>query len=302
MFRLVQRRDRRIIALACALAACTEGIRLGVDDRPVEGIPSDVAGPGASSGAGPLQAGAAGAFGEFPLAGAGGSLADAPAPVPDAGPCTPLPCGGMPQQCGDCIDNDGDSRSDASDPECLGPCDDSELEFQSGHAANVSGSCRADCYFDRNTGSGDDRCGWSYRCDPLSLGPDFDPTGSSMCQYDPALASCSGSELGPCLDTCLPLTPNGCDCFGCCELPAASDRFVWLGAGDGDRPCTQAPDCVNPCDDCELCVGKTELPASCGGAVAPNCREGVRDCDPQGPSGCGSLDYCITGCCVPLPT
>jgi hypothetical protein len=294
MVRFVQRRDLWVIALAGAstLTACTEGVRLG-RDLAVSGASGPEAGAPAASGA----TGVSGASGsnepgaEFPLGGAGGSAGDAaPAALADAGPCTPLPCGGSVRKCGDCVD-----------PECLGPCDDSESELQSGNAVNVTGSCHADCYFDRNTGSGDDSCSWSYNCDPLSVAPAFDPTGRQMCEHDPGLASCDGSELGPCLDSCLPLTPNGCDCFGCCELPAASGHFIWLGAAS-ERPCTPVPGCQNPCDECELCVGKPELPASCSGALGPRCPEGVQSCDPETLSGCGSLEYCITGCCVPLPT
>jgi hypothetical protein len=301
MIRFVQRRELRVAALAgaCMLGACTEQVRLGVDVARSDGASGrDDAGSGASGALGTSGASA----GEFPLGGAGGVTVDTPpATIPDAGPCRPLACGGRVLQCGDCSDNDEDGKVDASDPECLGPCDDSESELQSG-AVNVTGACRADCYFDLNSGSGDDRCGWSFRCDPRSVAPDFDPTGSAMCQHDPTLDSCDGSELGPCIDRCLPLTPNGCDCFGCCEIPAASGRFVWLGAGDGERPCTPVSGCLNTCDECELCVGRTVLLPACSASLGPSCASGVAACDPETPLGCGLDQYCITGCCVPLPT
>jgi hypothetical protein len=304
MLRFVQRRVPRVAALvgACIVGACTEQVRLGVDAALSDGASGRDA--GVSTVPGTLgRSGASGASGvEFPLGGAGGASVDIPPATPlDAGPCVPLACGGAIRPCGDCEDNDEDGRVDASDPECLGPCDESESELQSG-AVNVTGACRADCYFDLNSGSGDDRCGWSFRCDPLSVAPDFDPTGSAMCDHDPTLAICAGSELGPCLERCLPLTPNGCDCFGCCELPAGSGRFVWLGSGDDQRPCTPVPDCQNTCDECELCVGRTTLLPSCSGTPGPACAPGVRACDPQGLADCGINHYCITGCCVPLPT
>ena len=213
----------------------------------------------------------------------------------------------------------GDGWADASDPECLGPCDDSEGELFSGTETMVTGSCRVDCYFDRNSGSGDDGCGWSHRCDPASIAPDYPPTGSVMCEYQPTQPTCdpSSTELAACREGCLPLTPNGCDCFGCCELPAGSQRYVWLGSpqigeahcelatsddSEACRPCTPVPGCQNPCDECELCVGKSRLPASCSADDGPACPSGVRSCDPRSGAGCGDIEYCITGCCVPLPS
>ncbi|HTV23934.1 MAG TPA: hypothetical protein VMG12_34825 [Polyangiaceae bacterium] len=298
-----------VASLVGASVACTEAVRLGRDVPGAGGL--------AAGAAGVASAGSAGDG--FPLGGAGGSAGAAPVIV-DAGPCTPLPCGNTTRACGDCEDNDGDGWPDASDPECLGPCDDSEDELFNGTAVNVTGSCRADCYFsfDRNSGSGDDGCSWSYRCDPGSLAPDYPPTERSMCEYDDALALCdpAGPALAACQTNCLPLTPNGCDCFGCCELPAGSGSFIWLGSGleRGEcelststdpslcRPCTPVAGCQNPCEECELCVGKPELPATCGGAAVPACPGSLRSCDPRSSVGCGPLEYCITGCCVPLPS
>lgn len=298
--------------LLLALSGCTEEVRLGR----VLGSPDSGALPPGS-----IAAGSGGQFTELPLgggAGAGGGDA-APALPVDAGPCVPVTCSGnTPLACGNCQDDDGDGWADASDPECLGPCDDSERELFGGVESPVTGSCRTDCYFDRNAGSGDDGCSWSYRCDPGSVEPGYPPTGSALCAYQSSLASCdSGSaELAACRAGCLPLTPNGCDCFGCCELPAGSGSFVWLGSpqigeahcelatsGDRDacRACTPEPGCQNPCETCELCVGKAELPAPCSGAAGPVCPDGVRSCEPRTGAGCSILEYCITGCCVPLP-
>ena len=301
------------IGVASALG-CTEEVRLGrVLGRAGSGEqPSDAsAGRGGQSPAFPLGGGA----------GEAGSPAspDGDAAAPGAAPCVPVSCGqSTPFACGNCEDDDGDGWVDASDPECLGPCDDSELELYSGVESPVTGSCRSDCYFDRNSGSGDDGCSWSYRCDPGSVAPAYPPTGSVMCSYEPSLPACQpgSAELDACRGGCLALTPNGCDCFGCCELPAGSDRFVWLGSpqigearceiatssdSDACRPCTPVFECQNPCEECELCIGKTELPATCSGAPGPACPDGVRSCDPRTGAGCSVLEYCITGCCVPLP-
>lgn len=294
--------------LLCVLAACTEAVRLGRD--------LSTAGTPGGSGAGTAGTG-------FPLGGAGGASSDGGPPPPaasvDAGPCVPLSCGNALRDCGDCVDDDGDGKVNASDPECLGPCDDSESELFNGTAINVTGSCRADCYFsfDRNAGTGDDGCSWSYECDPGSVAPNYYPTERPMCGYDPARPECDpeGAALVACRQTCLPLTPNGCDCFGCCELPAESGNFIWLGSGleQGDcdlatstdpqrcRPCTPVESCQNTCEECELCLGKPTLPEACAGSLGPDCPLGLRSCDPLSQAGCGSLEYCITGCCVPLP-
>jgi hypothetical protein len=86
-----------------------------------------------------------------------------------------------------------------------------------------------------------------------------------------------------CLDLCLPLTPNGCDCFGCCTFPEmegagddGSDGYVWIGHMDDPGcqldnvtepaacpPCTPDPSCLNGCGYCEICVGKPTIPDDC---------------------------------------
>jgi len=292
------------------LPGCTEEVRLG---RVLGGADSGVAPPDTNAGSG-------GQGIELPLGGGAGQGGASVIPAIDAGPCVPVTCGGStPFACGNCQDDDGDGWLDASDPECLGPCDDSELELFTGVESSVTGSCRSDCYFDRNAGSGDDGCSWSYRCDPGSVAPAYPPTGNAMCGYDSTLAACApgSSALDACRAGCLPLTPNGCDCFGCCELPAGSNNFIWLGSPqigalhcelassadpDACRPCTPEPGCQNPCEECELCIGKPDLPAGCASAGGPACGEGVRSCDPRTGTGCGDIQYCITGCCVPLPT
>jgi hypothetical protein len=316
---------RRWIDRACAACVwasssaawlgCTEEVRLGrvLTAGAESSSPAGAAGAPGTSGAPSV----AGQPSFLPIGGAGSSLDAGDAPPRDAGPCVPVACGATYRQCGNCRDDDGDGAIDARDPECLGPCDDSEAELGTGTASRVTGSCRTDCYFDRNSGSGNDGCAWSYRCDPLSVAPSFFPTGSSMCGFDPNDSSCDQSPgaLSECDASCLPLTPNGCDCFGCCELPAGSNHFIWLGAASDQTqcelatladpaacsPCTPVPSCQNPCEDCELCVGKPSLPASCAPGAGPECPVGTSSCDPNASGGCGPFEYCITGCCIPLP-
>ncbi|HYP74726.1 MAG TPA: hypothetical protein VER12_02150 [Polyangiaceae bacterium] len=235
-------------------------------------------------------------------------------------------CQGKRYRCGDCIDNDGDQLADADDPECTGPCDDTEDSYYGGIPGGNNAPCRQDCYFDPDTGSGNDDCYWSHECDPLSLAPDYPPSGDARCAYQAnatipgSNSTCSGliaTQSSVCHDTCLPITPNGCDCFGCCELPAASNHFVWIGSaaqnvGTCDtahvndptacRPCTQVPSCLNPCDACEVCVGRTAPSADCGSTDPGRCPPFVDACGQPGEPGCGPGFYCITGCCAASPT
>ena len=129
-----------------------------------------------------------------------------------------------------------------------------------------------------------------------------------------------------CKTVCGPLTPNGCDCFGCCELPAGSGNLIWLGSEDGNDngscklgdeldptkcyPCIQVPSCLNGCDPCEVCIGKPEPDPGCdggggggtgGGPTGGQCETGVQPCGLAGQAECPVDFYCITGCCRPVP-
>jgi hypothetical protein len=287
-------------ALAClalgflqAFAACGQTVPVGVDDA--------LASTGGSAGSG----------GSLALAGQVAAGGDGVGAGGDAG-CTPTLCRGQKYQCGDCVDNDQDGGIDALDTACLGPCDDDETGLSTG-LLNASAACRQDCYFDGDSGSGNDKCEWSHQCDKLSVAPDYPPSGEPRCAYD---AQANGAECEAlaqqstaCLDNCLPLVPNGCDCFGCCEVPGRSGQYHFLGAGRGAEscqldqlddpqtcpPCTPVPSCFNDCKKCEVCVGQ-EPDASC---QATTCDDGLRACGPGIPCDLGF--YCVTGCCVRAP-
>lgn len=256
--------------------------------------------------------------------GAGGAGSGGSSGTPDVvGPCTPVACEGVVGACGDCRDNDGDGEIDGDDPDCLGPCHATEDNFANPHPSDQQ-ECLQDCYFDRNSGFDDD-CTWSHRCDPRAIAPDFFPAGS-RCRYDPNASlprqqtcqSTAQTQSATCGVRCLPLVPNGCDCFGCCVVAGASTP-VWLGSQDDAgnplcdlahvadptrcKPCTQVPSCLNPCDECERCIGKTQLPATCregGSCPVPQCTRGTPCGDPCLPA-CPAGHWCITGCCVEPP-
>lgn len=230
-------------------------------------------------------------------------------------------CQGVTRMCGDCIDNDGDCAVDAADSECLGACDNSEDGLHWAIPGGSSAPCTADCHFDGDTGAGNDDCRWTHKCDPLEVEPDYPPEGIA-CAYDPEAtvpgsgATCLDAatvQSAACFDFCAPLVPNGCDCFGCCAVPGAPTP-IWLGsAGDlgtgtctlaslGDpalcRPCTQVSACLNPCAECELCVGKTTLEPGC---TEQACAPGLSRCGLPAQPYCGTGLYCVSGCCQPLP-
>lgn len=273
---------------------------------------------------GKLEAGSAAAGGGG--LGLGGTAAIAGAPgAAGAGGCEPATCSGKIYACGDCIDNDMDGFVDADDSQCLGPCDATEDSFFGGIPGQNNSPCRQDCYFDSDTGPGNDDCYWSHRCDPLSLPDDYPPSGDMQCAYDEATnisgtaASCGELALEQtqvCRDTCLPFVPNGCDCFGCCELPAGSGQFVWLGSNSdgagscseetlGDptacRACTPVTSCYNACDECELCAGRARADATCETPNDGTCGGDYEACGRPGQEPCPPGTYCITGCCISVP-
>lgn len=239
--------------------------------------------------------------------------------------CQVTACQGKRFQCGDCTDNDGDGLLDSDDPDCTGPCDNTEDSYFGGIPGQNNAPCKEDCYFDLDTGSGNDQCYWDQECDPLAVAPDYPPSGEARCAYQPnatvpgSAATCaelSTAQASACLNYCLPITPNGCDCFGCCELPANSGQFVWIGSASQNtgtcdashvtdpaacRPCTPARSCFNACDPCEVCVGRTAPSADCRTSASTRCPATQAACGQPGEAACDAGAYCITGCCAPAP-
>jgi cysteine-rich repeat protein len=208
----------------------------------------------------------------------------------------PIECGGQIYACGDEVDNDQDGKIDLQDPECISPCDDDETTFKT-NLPGQNQDCKSDCYFDSNSGGGDDKCQWDLSCDPENPGAEIG------CEYDPNNNMCETQMPPECLDFCVPLLPNGCDCFGCCEIDG---QFVYLDGAecaldniDSCQSCTFFENCNNPCEPelCELCFGQDpdDLPPECD---EPGCGEGLDPC--LLPEDCPESFYCQTGCCVPI--
>ena len=190
-------------------------------------------------------------------------------------PTNQPPCRGKIYQCADGKDNDNDKLVDALDPECTGPCDNDEGSFSLKIPGVNVDTCKHDCYWDYDSGNGNDDCDWSYKCDPKNPGSKLKPY---VCKYDPTYKKCPTAQSATCLKICLPITPNGCDCFGCCEIFINGKKYketIYLGSGptctiktpQNCVACTQVTQCLNTCGPCELCLGKTpkDLPAWCFG-------------------------------------
>jgi hypothetical protein len=276
--------------------------------------------------------------------------------------CFITPCAGHVYQCGDCKDNDGDGLIDSQDPDCLGFCQNNEAGFFGAIPGQNNAPCKSDCYFDQDTGSGNDQCYWSHYCDPNEQMSSVAPAGTDPeigCDYNPAAkipganvpagqSDCTyllANQSDTCHAVCGPLTPNGCDCFGCCQNPNNTNSYIYAGSVDNSgagtcnadpavladptkcKPCEPVTGCQKACGHCELCFGKTTLPADCypptpdlgnttivdGGiivndAFVPNpdlaqpppqqCPTGSQACGLPGQAPCAPGFYCISGCCI----
>ncbi len=201
-------------------------------------------------------------------------------------------CGNVACACSNGLDDDGDGLVDGFDPECSAAFDNHEDSFATGvHGEGQDQKCQ-DCFFD------DDSGGACKRARSCAL-DGTDSSGTGACRSCAIEAACT--------ESCLPRVPNGCDCYGCCQVwragaPAATvllSARCSLAALDDASLCTrcvQAADCLNPCGDCELCTGRGlgDLPARCGNAAV--C-EGGLGCTLG--ADCPALQYCLQGCCVP---
>jgi hypothetical protein len=224
-------------------------------------------------------------------------------------------CDPQGPQCSNCIDDDGDGRIDGFDPECTGAADDDEATFGTGIPGDNMDPVMQDCFFDGDSGAGNDGCN-IHVCCLLGAQTVADcPIGANRYHPDecpPPIGT--GTISQQCIDTCGPLTPPGCDCFGCCTIcdpdtDQCYDIDINLLDSTGCTPETLADPtkclrCVknDQCgytgcggETCILCPGEdpNDLPPDCNGAVCPT---GVTAC-PTG-SGCPDATYCSNGCCV----
>ncbi len=241
--------------------------------------------------------------------GSGGFDRDA-SPAPDAngdgdGSISPhAMCGSNICQCDDDVDNDADALADGLDPECTAPFDNDEESFATGGPKAGPNACE-DCFWDGNADTVDDGCTYTAACRTSGVLDGAGGPPSSMCR------SC---EVTPrCIDSCRGSTPNGCDCFGCCEITRNDGTLAHVVLNDecsvkrvdDERRCpvcVQNSECLNTCGRCELCLGKKmeDLPADCMSASETDpqhqCDEGYQACSAESP--CADGYYCVLGCCL----
>ena len=221
------------------------------------------------------------------------------------GPCSPAGT-----ECNNCADDDGDDLVDGDDPECIGSKDDDEGSFSTGIPGDNIDSRWQDCFFDGNSGSGDDGCRF-HTCCLLGAQSGADCTVDG--NFDPA-TDCP-AQTQTCIDFCAPLAPPGCDCFGCCTVcdpetnecrdvltsPAAAPDCSQEVIGDEALcpSCTKNADCggggCEP-EGCILCPGQIEedLPPECN--EMNECPGGGTPCDTS--ADCAGHEYCASSCCV----
>ena len=97
-------------------------------------------------------------------------------------------------QCSNCLDDDGDGLADWQDPECAVPLDNDEGSFATGISGDNVDACKQDCFFDGNSGQGDDGCNWNLKCDAKN-------PGGAGCPYDASFKNCP-AQSQKCIDTC----------------------------------------------------------------------------------------------------
>jgi len=220
------------------------------------------------------------------LAGCGERIVELdPREAPDAaaGPLDGAPCVAGTTQCTNCVDDDGDGDVDGFDVECTGAIDDDEGTFQTDVNGDNMDTVNQDCFFDGNSGGGDDGCD-RHVCCILGLDASACMAAGYDNNFDPA-ADCPGIDQA-CIDVCAPLVPPGCDCFGCCTIcdgAVCVDIYIHPGI---------APDCdLDVLSDQDLCPRCTPI-AACG----TGCDGGAAECATS--ADCGAGLFCASGCCI----
>jgi hypothetical protein len=235
---------------------------------------------------------------------------------------TPPNCTGGPDpskpQCSNCIDDDGDGFIDGFDINCTGPADNDESSFKTGIPGDNIDPKNQDCFFDGDSGAGNDGCnvqtccllGITVKADcPQALGGNvYDPT-----KCPPPIGNVPLSQQ--CIDFCQPVTAPGCDCFGCCTLcDAVTNQCFDIEINPNVSPNCTAQTLADP-TKCVTCVKQTTCGQQCGGTTCilcpgqdpgdlpPECN-GTTECPGNEPScqtdACPTGTYCQNGCCITI--
>ena len=244
-------------------------------------------------------------IGDTRVAGDGGADPDAPVAQDSGSDAIPAGCVPGTTQCDDCLDNDQDGEVDGFDIHCTTAVDDDESTFSTKIPGDNTDSNAFDCFFDGDSGPGNDGCDVHPCC---SLGA----ATQAQCPINPGTynpAECTLAQ--PCIDTCAPALVPGCDCLGCCTLcdetgcrdiqvhPLASPNCTDDFSNDTTcQSCVKKTECAVECGDpasCVLCPGQSadDLPPECAGvASCPGA-----SCEFN--SDCSAGELCSNGCCIP---
>lgn len=197
-------------------------------------------------------------------------------------PTPPGECITGSSQCTDGLDNDMDGMIDLDDVECTSACDNDEGSFATGQPGDNRDPNWQDCFFDGNSGAGNDGCRYHTCC----LFPSGHPMACTQQQI--AQGACDVSQ--ECVDTCAPAAPPGCDCFGCCKICGVSGacadqdgcvQFVILPTCQFENVCSDTVNCP-PCQQSSECTTQ--------------CPTGATECSIDGD--CAAGQFCTDGCCV----
>jgi hypothetical protein len=253
--------------------------------------------------------------------GSGDGTIDATGTGIDASFDAPSSPGGMcistGPQCSNCKDDDGDGRIDGFDPQCTGASDNDEATFATGIPGDNKDAVNQDCFFDGNSGAGNDGCNIHVCCLLGAMTVAECKIGANQYNPNDCPPPIGTKPLSQqCIDVCGKLAPPGCDCFGCCTIcdptsttnqcsdiiinPTTSPECGPTTINDPTKcqRCTKVPSCGNStCGDasCILCPGQdpSDLPASCNMTACPT---GEATCTPDTP--CADGTYCSAGCCI----
>jgi len=243
------------------------------------------------------------------------------------GGCTGLctdapPFGGMCDptstiQCANCDDDDGDGDIDGDDIHCSGPLDDDEGSFGTGIPGDNIDAVKQDCFFDGNSGAGNDGCDIHVCCILGATTKAECPIGANRFKPEECPPPIGTRPLSQqCIDNCGSVTPPGCDCFGCCTIcdPANPSTCYDIATNPSTSPlctdenladptkclrCVKSTGCgPTECggDTCILCPGQdpSSLPAECNGTQT--CPTGTTVCGAN--MECPANTYCSNGCCI----
>lgn len=197
-------------------------------------------------------------------------------------PTPPGECITGTSQCTDGMDNDNDGMTDLGDVECTSACDNDEGSFGTGLPGDNRDPIWQDCFFDGNSGAGDDGCRYNTCC--------LYPAGHPMACTQQQIQQGACDVTQECVNVCAPATPPGCDCFGCCTLCGVTGG---CGDANGCVKVVTLPTCQfeNVCSDmvnCPPCQQSTEC--------TTQCPSGTAECSVDGD--CAAGQFCTEGCCV----